>query len=418
MSLSLILAAYLFFSALPVQATNIGWGNSEVGIDPKGNIWFARQLSNYDPIVISKYDFDGNVLFLNKKVAYPPESAAFQDQTDTVKRREYGLSGLGMAFDAEGDPLLFWRLPSREPIFQQDPNYDKIRVVSLTAEGMVRADTVFPDIHCTTGLNAFGDSSGRLHIVYGSDSHLSGYLRVERQGKQIRVLKHLSSPALESYARLFSPVLMPCVSCPFSFLAMDGEKVLVCAQPRGDWFTDSLLVYRLSLQMHPLPRGRKDLRVGRYGMLPDDEIRNLLKGKMVNGGIGLFDFSNFQAFQLSDHAFRKYPGAVFPATDLVQAADGNYIFSARANDEKGIWAVYQIRLDPDGNVLKPAKLELAEPKSLTTINQVIRLQITLDTKPGYPPLPQNGMVYRSAMVYGFDTEGNLYYKPCNLITPR
>lgn len=398
-----------------------------MGIDLKGNIWIAAHPSSQDPVVISKFDPDGNVLFLNKKTAYPPET--FKSRTDLAnKLPEYNAAGLSLIIDAFGNPLLFWRVLYRRSTFL-DPRYDKMRILSLTSEGDIQADKEIPNIRCSNGLHAVCDGNGEIHFFHSDGGGIEGYLRIEKRGKEIRVLKHFTSPATSTYARFYvnnvpPPYFAPLINSPFSFLPMDDKRILVCVQPEG-YNDGSLTVYTFNLQVHQLPKDRQnywltDEQQKNYERT-EDEVKRLLKGKLVDDGFGLFDFSNIQFIMLQDYAFRKYPGLVVPSNDLVKTADGNFVLSARTKDEQGSWAVYQVRIGADGKVIKPAKIDVSEPRNLTDAKQVMRLHITSDTKAYDRAIPKDGRYLSSGplsgqapaplMVYGFDGEGYLYYKP-------
>ncbi|MCX7996033.1 MAG: hypothetical protein N3A65_09760 [candidate division WOR-3 bacterium] len=98
---------------------------------------------------------------------------------------------------------------------------------------------------------------------------------------------------------------------------------------------------------------------------------------------------------------RKFKNITMPQLRVIQLPDKNFIVNFPAEDEN---IIYQVKLDSEGNVIGPTKIETATPRLFDDLKSGHRfVQISYDY------YPSSGRL-RDVYVYfiGFDDEGMLY----------
>lgn len=408
---------------------NVKSGPITAGVDIKGNLWFARHSDKKAPVLVTKFDKEGKLIFVDRKTEYPPEGCL--SMLSQEKPPVYTVREIELIFDGDGNPLLFWPTFDEKNYRKNDigcPEFDWLRFIGLSQEGAVQVDMTIPALWVLPpSIHYMVDSTGKIHILYGW-SDIRGYLLIERHGNKMRVIKHCISPPTGSYSEIFGRKVLgeqfPDSYGALSFLPIDGKKAFVCGQPMQTVSAGNsckVQKYIMSLQVHPVPSS--EMWVWSGDSPPRSKVETWLKGPLVDEGNGLFEFSNIEVFEPRDYAFRKYENTVIPANELMRMEDGSFILTVRAKDEDGRWGVYQVRFRADGKLMKPGKMEKVKVRELRNESNVLQVKATTNTSVSESQeiRHSDGRISRISgvvvqkesslmMFYGFDKDGNLYIR--------
>lgn len=114
---------------------------------------------------------------------------------------------------------------------------------------------------------------------------------------------------------------------------------------------------------------------------------------VYNGIIDLIDVKKM--------SFRKFKNATMPLMEVIQLPDKNYIVNLPVEEEN---AVYQVKLNSEGNVIEPEKLETVKAKRFEDLKSGQRF-VQFNPDDGSPARLRKVYVY----FIGFDDTGMLYW---------
>lgn len=342
-----------------------------LAFDPNGNLWCIQSQPNHDfPI----YDLEGNITSYCRDEQVlsiiSPEGDAILTKK-AIPELQWRIESRAIEFDRWGNGLFFCSYMHVGYIFMKvSPEGDVLwwkpeTLVSwLISSYKIEDDTVYLISGCYDG--KFRSTSDAVEIISFGDeekrvTERCGF-KYEKEpfGASLEMQKYLRSLAQKdiSNGHLGKPLFIT----PGRRIVKINGLILSDGTPfrYGFWIVSRYIDYT---------------------------------HKVVRSGVTAI-------VDVKKTAFRKFKNATMPQLEVIQLPDKNYIVNFPVEEEN---AVYQVKLDSEGNVIEPNKLETAKAKHFDDLESGQRfVQLGYD-----PPTPH----FRHVSIYfiGFDDGGMVYW---------